>query len=204
VDGSVPWTCGAFADGEVVCPGIPRPGAKCVTMRIKHRTGDGGKRDGSPRRARISRKPLRREGRLSPPVPVVFALAQFFFAREPRVQRPPGLPCALDDQEGDGRYKARAKDAARTRSHVLSVVMPWLFEIRNISTPSSWRTPGPTPRKLSAALSGRCSSQKNHGLWLWVLAFARTTEGAHLRLPFPGNGSATPVLISFKIMLVRT
>src|ERR1700756_2945813 len=46
--------------------------------------------------------------------------------------------------------------------------------------------------------------KKNHGLWLWVLAFARTTEGAHLRLPFPGNGSATPVLISFKIMLVRT
>src|ERR1700752_4979983 len=38
---------------------------------------------------------LRREGRLLPPVPVVFALAQIFFAREPRVQRPPGLPCAL-------------------------------------------------------------------------------------------------------------
>src|SRR5581483_3569780 len=26
----------------------------------------------------------------------------------------------------------------------------------------------------------------------------------HLRFAFPGNGSATPVLISFKIMLVRT
>ena len=50
---------------------------------------------GSPGRARISRKPLRREGRLSPPVPVVHALAQISFAREPRVQRPPGLPCAL-------------------------------------------------------------------------------------------------------------
>jgi hypothetical protein len=28
-------------------------------------------------------------------VPVVFALAQIFSARGPRVQRPPGLPCAL-------------------------------------------------------------------------------------------------------------
>src|SRR5215469_15542401 len=43
----------------------------------------------------VSRKPLRREGRLSPPVPVVHALAQISFARGPRVQRPPGLPCAL-------------------------------------------------------------------------------------------------------------
>jgi hypothetical protein len=33
----------------------------------------------------MSRKPLRREGRLLPPVPVVFALAQSIFAREPRV-----------------------------------------------------------------------------------------------------------------------
>jgi hypothetical protein len=50
---------------------------------------------GSPRRAPISRKPLRGEGRLSPPVPVVNALAQISFARGPRVQRPPGLPRTL-------------------------------------------------------------------------------------------------------------
>jgi hypothetical protein len=57
-----------------------RSGAKLPTM-LAHRGDDGGKRDGSPRRARISRKPPRREGRLSPPVPVVHALAQIFFAR---------------------------------------------------------------------------------------------------------------------------
>src|ERR1700757_2257997 len=43
----------------------------------------------------IRGKPLRREGQLSPPVPVVFALSRNFLARGPRVQRPPGLPCAL-------------------------------------------------------------------------------------------------------------
>ena len=75
---------------------------------------------GSPRRAPISRKPLRREGRLSPPVPVVFALAQISFAREPGCMRPPGLPCALtflpraNDQQSSGAIRG-----ARTRSCIL-------------------------------------------------------------------------------------
>ena len=58
-------------------PGAPRAGAKLATMH-SHRAGDGGKRNGSPRRARISRKPPRREGRLSPPVPVVHARSRNF------------------------------------------------------------------------------------------------------------------------------
>src|SRR5581483_2641851 len=53
---------------------------------------DGGKREGSPRRAPISRKPLRREGRLSPPVPVVFALAQFFLREGPGCSGHPAFP----------------------------------------------------------------------------------------------------------------
>ena len=89
---------GAFADGEVVWSWRAHAGAKLATMfRIAPITVA---KAGSPGRARISRKPLRREGRLSPPVPVVHALAQIFFAREPRVQRPPGLPCALRLFEG--------------------------------------------------------------------------------------------------------
>ena len=85
---------GTGADGEVVWSWRAHAGAKLsrsskgfVPMTVANA--------GSPRRAPISRKPLRREGRLSPPVPVVHALAQFLFARGPRVQRPPGLPCAL-------------------------------------------------------------------------------------------------------------
>ena len=77
---------------------------------------------GSPGRTRISRKPLRREGRLSPPVPVVFALAQISFAREPRVHaatRPShGLPCALPDREGFAKPIARAYCAAGMRTLV--------------------------------------------------------------------------------------
>jgi hypothetical protein len=60
-----------------------------------HRADDGGKRDGSPRRARISRKTIAREGRLSPPVPVVFALAHLLLRGSPGCMRPPGLPYAL-------------------------------------------------------------------------------------------------------------
>jgi hypothetical protein len=78
-------TSGTRADGEVVWSWRPKVWRSSPSEADKLRADDGGKRDGSPGRARISRKPLRREGRLSPPVPVVFALAQIFFAREPRV-----------------------------------------------------------------------------------------------------------------------
>ncbi len=44
----------------------------------------------------ISRKPSRREGRLTPPVPVVDArFAQIFLRGGTGCMRPPGLPCAL-------------------------------------------------------------------------------------------------------------
>jgi hypothetical protein len=38
----------------------------------------------------------------------------------PRVQRAPGLPCALRFQEGNRRCKTRAKDVARRRSRINS------------------------------------------------------------------------------------
>ena len=75
---------GTGADGEVVWSWRAHAGAKLsrsskgfVPMTVANA--------GSPRRAPISRNPPRREGRLSPPVPVVHALAQISFAREPRV-----------------------------------------------------------------------------------------------------------------------
>jgi hypothetical protein len=76
-------------------PGAPKAGAK-LAMMLSHRAGDGGKRQGSPGRAPISRKPLRREGRSDVGCTCGHApFAQFFLARGPRVQRSPGLPCAL-------------------------------------------------------------------------------------------------------------
>jgi len=78
-------TSGTDADGEVVWFWRPRDLALSFAHAPKALRGDGGKRDGSPRRARISRKPSCREGRLSPPVPVVFALSRNCSARRPRV-----------------------------------------------------------------------------------------------------------------------
>src|SRR5579883_961019 len=65
-------------------PGAPKA-RRQVGDDASHHADDGGNRQGSPGRSRISRKPLRREGRLSPPVPVVNALFAQFFARAPRV-----------------------------------------------------------------------------------------------------------------------
>ena len=42
----------------------------------------------------------------------------------PRVQRAPGIPCALCSQEGQRIWKTRAKRAARTRTHVTAHVVP--------------------------------------------------------------------------------
>jgi hypothetical protein len=104
-------------------PGAPMSGVTLATM-LTHCADNGGKRNGSPGRARISRKPLRREGRLSPPVPVVFALAQIPSAREPRVQRPPGLPCALRFTGGTTTRQTRAKRAARMQQCVVCLSRP--------------------------------------------------------------------------------
>jgi len=93
-------TSGTEADGEVAWSCRPDAGDTWATMR-KHRGLQRWQTSiGSPRRAPISRKPSRGEGRLSPPVPAVFALAQLFFAREPGCMRPPGLPRALTFPRG--------------------------------------------------------------------------------------------------------
>ena len=79
-------TSGAGADGEVVWSWRAH-----VRRQVVADSSKGARRrrwqtsNGSPGRSRISRNPPCREGRLSPPVPVVHALAQIFFAREPRV-----------------------------------------------------------------------------------------------------------------------
>ena len=69
----------------------------------------------------VSRKPLRGEGRLSPPVPVVNARsAQLFLRGGPGCMRPPGLPCALCYSEGDYRQSSgearREDDESRRQS----------------------------------------------------------------------------------------
>src|SRR5579871_578658 len=86
--------------------------------------GDGGNRQGSPRRSRISRKAIAQGG------PVVTACTCGFRARaisilreSPGCMRPPGLPCALRLREGYDRSKARAKSAARMRCHALYAVI---------------------------------------------------------------------------------
>src|ERR1700756_5448138 len=66
---------------------------------------------------------MRREGRLSPPVPVVHALAQIVFAREPRVHaatRPSLRP--LHFEEGERRCKARAIAVARIPTRAFPVI----------------------------------------------------------------------------------
>ncbi len=89
-----------LADGEVVWSWRAYAGAKSardeslapvtVANKLVHRGEHG-----------ISRKPPRREGRADPACTCgQRALAQTSFARGPRVQRPPGLPCALVFNEG--------------------------------------------------------------------------------------------------------
>ena len=67
---------------------------------------------GSPRRARIRRKPLCRESRMAGS-PVVYSCT---LCARPRVQSAPGFPCALLFEEGETDGIARAYRAARTRS----------------------------------------------------------------------------------------
>jgi hypothetical protein len=77
-------------------PGAPRSGAKFVMVRFAHYTGDGSKRDGSPGRARISRKPSRREKAGCHRLYLWFSRSRKLSLRgSPGCMRPPGLPCAL-------------------------------------------------------------------------------------------------------------
>jgi hypothetical protein len=77
-------------------PGAPRSWRQVLAKLESFAKGDGGKRDGSPRRARISRQTIA-QGR--PECLRLYlwssALRAIFLARGPRVQRSPGLPCAL-------------------------------------------------------------------------------------------------------------
>ena len=83
-------------------PGAPRSGAKFATMRFTHRAGDGGKRDGSPRRAR-NKSSTTAQGR-----PVVTActcghraLAQPFLRGGPGCSGHPVFPAPSVFREGD-------------------------------------------------------------------------------------------------------
>ncbi len=102
----------------------PQGPALKFAMMLAHHAGDGGKRDGSPRRARISRKPLRREGRCDHRLCLWFSRSRKFFLREgPGCSGHPVFPAP----SAFSRViigKARAKRAARRRLHVLSVSCP--------------------------------------------------------------------------------
>jgi hypothetical protein len=88
------------------------------------RKSDGGKRKGSPRRAPISRKPSRREGRCDHRLCPWFSRSRnHFSARGPRVQRPPRSSLRPPSSGGPKRCKARAKAAARRRTCVLLLVI---------------------------------------------------------------------------------
>jgi hypothetical protein len=73
MDAEVPLTSGAEADGEIVWSWLPDAGVKSAIRSA----GDGGKRARSPGRARISRKPLRRESLGVSGEPVVTMLVCF-------------------------------------------------------------------------------------------------------------------------------
>ena len=90
---------GTDADGEVVWSWRAHAGAKLsrgskglALMTVANA--------GSPGRTRISRKPPRREGRLSPPVPVVIALAQIFLRGGPGCSGHPVFPAPSVFQGG--------------------------------------------------------------------------------------------------------
>jgi len=108
---------------------------------------------GSPGRSRISRKPLRREGRLSPPVPVVFALSRNSLARGPRVQRPPGSPCSLRFCGGDNDDARLGRNAPRERG-----IMP-------APRAESAGTNAPAPFPFSDSNSPRTQSRLCDATW---------------------------------------
>jgi hypothetical protein len=85
--------------------------------------GDGGKKAVRREEHVISRKPSRREGRVFSAGPV--CSCALFFAQwhtRPRVQRAPGLPCALSLHEGENSSRPRALRVARMRRLVIWLV----------------------------------------------------------------------------------
>jgi hypothetical protein len=113
---------------------------------------------GSPGRARISRKPLRREGRLSPPVPVVIALAQIFFARRPRVHaatRPSLRPLRFG-----GRIEMQSSGETR-RENAESYLSPSLLcEAKQSRLPP--RRQSGLLRRFAPRSDGACISLPRH------------------------------------------
>ena len=124
-----------------------------VSSSRSRRAGDGGKKARSPGRARISRKAMRRESRMSPLD--LYARVRFFscnFAHE--TAGAARIRLSLRPLTGEGvksKSKPRANGAARSRSHVmasfrLTVVIPGRAkhepQVRNC-TPS-WSF-GPSP-----------------------------------------------------------
>jgi len=93
-------------DGQAVWSWHPGADAKSAMM-LSHRAGDGGKKAGPRGERGVSRKPLRREGRL-PGAYLWFLPRAFLFARGPWVRPAPGLPCALLSSRGRIVRKARA------------------------------------------------------------------------------------------------
>ena len=94
--------------------------------------GDGGKRHGSPGRARISRKTTA-QGRPDASAEPVCSCAPYtrtLLHTRPRVQRAPGLPCALSNSRANDLRKLRAHPPRETRSRVCS--MPFESRYHNV------------------------------------------------------------------------
>jgi hypothetical protein len=111
-------------DGRVCCGWrnrvVPTPQRPVSSSQLKAARATVAKAQGSPRRARISLKPSRRESRMPP---------LHLYARVPptstllhtrsRVQRAPGFPCALlIVRVKEISDKPRATRAARSRTHI--------------------------------------------------------------------------------------
>jgi hypothetical protein len=103
-------------------PGAPRSGAKLATM-LSHRADDGGKRDGSPRRARISRNPSRREGRCDHRLYLWFTRSRNFCcagAPGAAATRPSLRP--RHSRRVMAMQSSDANCAARTYNYVLAII----------------------------------------------------------------------------------
>jgi hypothetical protein len=102
----------------VLAPQCPAS-SSCEAEQL--RRSDGGKRNGSPRRAPISRKPSRREGRsVSAWTCGQRASRNSFLRGDPGACGHPAFPAPSHFKEGDGDAKARANAAARVWTCVCS------------------------------------------------------------------------------------
>ena len=133
--------------------------------------GDGDNKAGRQGEHAISRKPLRREGRTASAEPV--CSCAFFYLplhMRPRVQRAPGLPCALSLLGANENYKPRAQCVARVRIHVSS----------------SLRTRRSVRGKNSRVATSACSDCVRSLCWHSRLKTSNLSHLNHLS-PFPGH-----------------